>query len=352
MGKRIVVCCDGTWNTPDTTDAGRPVRTNVARLAVAVRPVAGDGTEQRVCYLRGVGTGRWERLRGGAFGYGLSRNVQEAYRFIAELYEPGDEVFLFGFSRGAYTARSTAGLVRAAGILRPGNLGRLEQAYELYRGRSTHPRDVESQLFRRSFSVEARIRCIGVWDTVGALGIPLPGGWLADRVNRRWAFHDTSLSTWVDGAFHALAIDELRKPFAPTLWQQQPDAPADQRLEQVWFAGVHCDVGGGYPQTGLSDVALLWMADRAGEFGLDFDPAALPAPGTPTAPDPSAPLHDSFRGLYRRLGPLHRSIGATDPAHEHVAASAAARHGADPGYRPPELEAYLADRRQVMPVRW
>jgi uncharacterized protein (DUF2235 family) len=345
MAKRIVVCSDGTWNTPDTTSEGKPVRTNVAKLAVAVRPQGDDGLEQRVCYLRGVGTGPWERLRGGAFGYGLSRNVQEAYRFIAEAFEPGDEIFLFGFSRGAFTARSTAGLIRNAGVLRQGNLDRLGEAYDLYRDTRTHPRTVESQLFRRSFSHETRIRCIGVWDTVGALGIPLPSNWLTDRINQRWAFHNTDLSTTVDGAFQALAIDERRKPFAPTLWQQQADAPPEQRLEQVWFAGVHCDVGGGYPETGLSDLALGWMAARAAEQGLGLDVDAL-------SPDPFGVLHDSFHGIYPRLGPYDRPIGTTDPQHEAIASSAVARRDGDAGYRPPELEAALAGPHEVADVSW
>jgi len=352
MSKRLVVCCDGTWNTPDQV-----CPTNVTKLALALADQASDGTEQRVFYLRGVGTTRWERLRGGAFGVGLSRNVKDAYRFLVDNYAPGDEVFLFGFSRGAFTARSTAGLVRKAGVLHRDNADRIDQAYKLYRDRLTHPRGVEAQLFRRTYSYETRIRMIGVWDTVGALGIPMGGLRWVNAFNRRWQFHDTDLSTTVDAAFHAVAIDEQRKSFAPTMWQQQPDA-GDQRLEQVWFAGAHCDVGGGYATTGLSDLALLWMADRAGSCGLAFKEDAFPTLAGQGArsdvvlvePDPLGRLHDSRRAFFRVVPALHRPIGVVDAGHEYAASSAITRRDKDPSYTPPALTTYLAGNHQVMEV--
>src|SRR5687767_13034279 len=112
MGKRLVVCCDGTWNVPDKVDRGEVCPSNVAKMALAVAPAAPDGRPQLIFYERGVGTGMWDRLRGGAFGWGLSKHVQDAYRFIVDRYEADDEIYLFGFSRGAYTARSLAGLIR------------------------------------------------------------------------------------------------------------------------------------------------------------------------------------------------------------------------------------------------
>lgn len=352
MAKRLVVCCDGTWNTPDQTSP-----TNVTKFALAVATEGSDGKDQLVFYLRGVGTTRWERLRGGAFGVGLSRNVKDAYRFLVDSYVPGDELFLFGFSRGAFTARSLAGLVRKSGILKRESADRLDEAYKLYRDRLSHPRGVEAQLFRRTYSYETRIRVVGVWDTVGALGVPLSGLRWINAFNRRWQFHDTDLSTTVDAAFHALAVDEKRKAFAPTLWHQQADA-TDQRLEQVWFAGAHCDVGGGYSQTGLSDIALLWMADRARSCGLTFQADAfptLPLPGaasdtTVVQPDAFGPLHDSRVAFFRVLPPLHRPIGAADPAHEYAASSAVQRHDKDPAYDPPGLSSYLAGAHQVTDV--
>jgi uncharacterized protein (DUF2235 family) len=291
MTKRIVVCCDGTWNTPDQTADGRVTPTNVTKVAAAVAESDSTGMDQLVYYQPGVGTTPWERIRGGAFGFGLSRSVQQVYRFIVNNYEPGDELFLFGFSRGAYMARSTGGLIRNASILRRENVNQVQAAYDLYRSRTVRPRDVESALFRRSFShPEPRIRFIGVWDTVGALGIPLSGIPAIDRLNRPWQFHDTRLSSRVDSAFHALAVDEARKPFKPALWQQSPTAK-DQWLEQVWFRGVHCDVGGGYTETGLSDIALGWLAQRARENGLAFTQGAFTEDpirwGTPSSRIPS-----------------------------------------------------------------
>src|SRR3712207_2609356 len=276
MPNRLVICCDGTWNTPDQAAEGRPCPTNVTKAALEVAEKGDGDWVQCVYYLRGVGTARSERIRGGAFGIGLSRNVKEAYRTIVENYDEGDELFFFVFSRGAFTARSTAGFVRNCGVLERQHASRVDEAYELYRDRGAHPRGTESELFRRSYSHEPDITFIGVWDTVGALGIPVRGlGWL----NKRWAFHDTKLSSKVKNAFQALAIDEKRGPFRPTLWEPHDGDvhPADQRLEQVWFSGVHCGVGGGYADTSLSDIALLWMVQRAQEGGLGLN--RKPSPG-------------------------------------------------------------------------
>ncbi|WSQ09883.1 DUF2235 domain-containing protein [Streptomyces sp. NBC_01231] len=365
MPKRLVICCDGTWNLAD-----QPSKTNVAKVALSVRPRSAVGTEQRVYYHDGVGTRRWERLRGGAFGVGLSRNVTDAYRFLVENYEVGDELYLFGFSRGAFTARSLAGLVRNSGILRRENAGRLREAWTLYRDRTEKPNGTASTLFRRAYSHETEIRFVGVWDTVGSLGIPAPGPqWIqpaVDLVNRRWAFHDTRLSTWVNGAFHALAIDEQRTAFRPTLWHQRPGAEdKGQELKQAWFTGVHVDVGGGYPETGLSDLTLLWMIQQALRYGLEFDWEVLGTAGSGvTEPDDSAAfsvspavaghLHDSRTRMYKLSPPLHRPIGAAADAQgrpdgrEYLSASAEERRG-DPltNYHPPRLDAYLADHAEV-----
>jgi uncharacterized protein (DUF2235 family) len=357
MSKRLVVCCDGTWNTPDQQSGGRTCPTNVTKLALAVADTGDDGKQQLVFYHRGVGTSRWERLRGGAFGFGLSRNVKDTYRFIVQNFEPGDELFFFGFSRGAFTARSTAGFVRSAGILRPEYADRIDEAYAFYRDRTTHPRQTESRLFRRSYSHETRIRFIGVWDTVGALGIPLSGLRWINAFNRRWQFHDTDLSTTVDAAFQALAIDEKRRPFEPTVWRQQDDAQ-HQRLEQVWFAGVHCDVGGGYPDAALADVALLWMADRARSCGLGLRPHAFPSmvPAgereevVVVGPDALGDLHESRTALYRLFPPFVRPIGKKDPLHEFAASTAVQRRAKDPRYAPPGLVTYLGAHHQVMDV--
>lgn len=356
MPKRLIVCCDGTWATPDQTDDGHPCPTNVTKLALGIdnkgSSDSGDTIEQRVFYHRGVGTGRRDRLDGGAFGIGLSRDVLAAYLFILENFQPGDELFLLGFSRGAYTARSTAGFIRNAGILRRRFRSRLHEAYALYRDRTptTNPRAIEATFFRRSYSHETRIRCVAVWDTVGALGIPLSGLPGVDAFNRRWQFHDTNLSTTVDHAFQALAIDERRKPFAPSIWHQQDDA-REQQLEQVWFAGTHGDVGGGNLDSSLSDLALMWMADRVQSCGLALRPNAFQGATQPGAgytidvdPDVSGPIHKSRSGFWRLLPAYIRPIGIQDPNHERVADSALKRHQIDPAYRPPNLTNYLEGR--------
>lgn len=358
MAKKLIVCCDGTWNLAD-----QPSRTNVTKVALSLRPRAGSA-EQRVYYHSGVGTRRQERLRGGVFGMGLSHNVMDAYHFLVHAYEPGDRLYLFGFSRGAFTARSLAGLVRNSGILRPENADRIKEAWALYRNRLEKPTGTASSLFRRAYAHEARIDFIGVWDTVGSLGIPVSGPrWIkpiVSMVNGRWAFHDTELSSWVKGAFHALAIDEQRAAFTPTLWHQQPGAADDgQELKQVWFTGVHSDVGGGYEETALSDMALAWMVDQAQHYGLEFDTEALGEGGQRdttmegsidlrTRPESMGTLHNSRKGLYLLAPPSHRPIGqATDmrgrlDGCEYLSQTAEERYDKNASYRPPELSRYLA----------
>lgn len=367
MPKRLIVCCDGTWNTADQTIDGHSNPTNVTKLALSIAPEDAAGARQCVYYHDGVGTSRWQRLSGGAFGVGLSRNVFDAYHFLIDNYESGDWLYLFGFSRGAFTARSLGGLIRNCGILRSENADRIHEAWSLYRSSADKPAGVKSTLFRRAYSYEPRIHFIGVWDTVGALGIPVPGpSWLkpiVTRLNHRWAFHDTKLSTRVNGAFHALAIDEQRAAFAPTLWHQQSGTDG-QELKQVWFTGVHRDIGGGYLKTSLSDIALLWMADRARDYGLHFRPGAFSpdgpgqmAPGESidfkvdphavTSPNPSRTL------FYRLLKPLNRPIGTAADEHghldgcEYLAASAQENYDGDDRYRPPELVKYLANPTNV-----
>jgi uncharacterized protein (DUF2235 family) len=335
----LVVCCDGTWNRPDQTKHGVAAPTNVSKVALAVARQDAHGTEQLLHYEPGVGTRRFERIRGGAFGLGLSRNVRNCYRFLVENYEPGDELFFFGFSRGAFTARSTVGLVRNSGILRGGRVDLVKRAYRLYRGRDPQsaPKGIEAELFRRMYShPDARIHFVGVWDTVGSLGIPIDGIRLP-LLTKRWSFHDTDLSRYVDSAYHALAIDERRKPFRPTLWRQQDDA-GDQLLEQVWFAGVHCDVGGGYDDPALSEIPLLWMVSRARARGLAFEPGSFEQ----LEPDPLADMHNSFTGFYPLLGSVDRlrePDGGCRADRAAVASSAIRRDRDRADYDPPGLDA-------------
>jgi uncharacterized protein (DUF2235 family) len=366
MVKHLVVCCDGTWNKPDQTVGAIARPTNVTKLALSIAPTDAAMARQCVYYHPGVGTSRWDHIRGGAFGSGLSANVLDAYHFLIDNYEDGDQLWFFGFSRGAFTARSVAGLVRNCGVLRRENLDRMDEAYALYRSRAESPRGTASTLFRHAYSYEPRVRFIGVWDTVGALGIPVPTTRALQRLvssfNHRWAFHDTDLSTHVDGAFHALAIDEKRKAFLPTLWTQQAGA-GSQVLEQVWFSGVHCDVGGGYAGSGLSDIALLWMIDKARGFGLEVtQPPAVSGPPKDVnpgesaevlvAPDPLGPIHESRKSFYRLFKAVYRPIGKKPTGHELLSSTAADRHAKEPGdYHPDNLTTYLASPSEVHVVK-
>ena len=312
--KRLIVCCDGTWNVADPTD-GSP--TNVVRIAMNVAP-SGGGVDQRVYYHSGVGTGPVGRFVGGAFGVGLSDLVLHAYRFLVATWEPGDELFLFGFSRGAFTVRSLGGLIRNSGIVRPEHADQVEAAYQLYRSRmpSDEPEGRAAALFRATWAREAEVRCIGVFDTVGALGVPFTGNAAGEWINQRWAFHDTRLGPHVRSAFHGLAIDERRGPFTPSLWTE---ATANQEVKQVWFRGCHSDIGGGLQDPDLADVTLRWMVTQAESCGLSFRPGAFQACATPAdearssgaciRPDPAGAQHDSGGGLWFMAGLTDRTFG-------------------------------------------
>jgi len=274
--KRIIVCCDGTWNKPGITDRGSIVETNVEKIYDAIDNSKDLSTAQVKFYGQGVGTGfsRKDQFLGGGTGLGIDRNIQDAYKFIMWSYKSGDELYLFGFSRGAYTVRSLAGLIRNCGVMKPEFLHLVDEAYHLYRDRTslTHPESDLMKAFKKSYGVEeeTKIKFMGVWDTVGALGIPLR--WF-NGLNKKYEFHDVKLSSQIKYAYHALAIDERRKIFEPTLWEVSESAvkSGDQICEQVWFPGVHSNVGGGYVDSGLSDIALKWMIDKASATGLVFD---------------------------------------------------------------------------------
>ena len=364
MPRRLVVCCDGTWDVPDSVSHGVAAPTNVAKLALALATT--ESGDQELFYEAGVGTTPDERILGGAFGYGLSRNVRSCYRFLAQKYEPGDELFLFGFSRGAYTARSLAGLIRNCGILQKEHVDQVDEAFAFYRDRTsqTHPSALASQIFRKMYAhPQDEIHFIGVWDTVGALGIPaeLPGWeWLSHHLHRweeQWGFHDTRLSSHVRYAYHALAIDEEREPFRPTLWDQDPTAQG-QTLEQVWFAGVHTEVGGGAADPSLSDIALLWMVGKARDRGLQFEPGQLEpggqsGAGEPISPNYAAPIVDSRKGIYAAIHPFHRladvDVGAA-PGQEIASSAIRRRDERVAGYEPRGFDAYRAAHPTVVPV--
>lgn len=283
MAKNIVLCFDGTWNDPgDNTNVIKMYRSILGEDKspgqVGV-PVPGPSEPTIKWYDKGVGTERWNKLRGGITGRGLARNILEGYKFLVDNYEAGDQIYLFGFSRGAYTARSLTGLIRNIGILHKANAlaAKIEDnpvlinGFRIYQRRDANADTNEAKFFRRKYSIDnVEIEVLGVWDTVGAMGIPSTS--LVDRVDRGYEFHDTELTRRVKNAYHALAIDETRPEFIPTLWTSEPKE--GQRLEQVWFAGVHSEVGGG-KKPYLTDIPLRWMQEKAMENGLELDPAQI-----------------------------------------------------------------------------
>jgi uncharacterized protein (DUF2235 family) len=376
---RIAVFCDGTWNDVRTGPA-----TNVGRLAWLVAPKGPDGVPQRAFYLSGVGTGRGlsgparvvDRWIGGATGWGLDDTILDAYRYVAEAWEPGDEIHVFGFSRGAYTARSLVGLLRSAGIASRANMGRLREAMERYRRRddpATRPANPLSYPWRAAFSplaatsedelawrkakgigasaVRLRVAYVGVWDTVGALGVP--GYWTAAPIlNRRYQFHDTDLSSMVRSARHAVALDERRRAYAPALWTNT-DVLNTESLgltpwsdlsricretlpyRQEWFPGDHGGVGGG-ERVGLSAYARGWIAEGAEKAGLAFQPGALAA--IRAERDVTEPLVMRMAGL--SLAALMQASAADREGPDNpldVAPAVFDRLRAEPGYRPRSL---------------
>ena len=321
--KRLVVCADGTWNTPDQQDQGKPSPTNVWKMYEAVRRcrTAPDGIEQLAHYEPGVGAypkglaGVAMRIRllftrrnrqgsvyQGITGDGLDEIIMSCYTWLVKHYEPGDAIYVFGYSRGAYTVRSLAGMIRKCGMLRRDAKVNVRWAFDFYRN-DIHPTKPMAIAFRTANSHETHVKCIGVWDTVGALGIPL--GIFRNVNAARHQFHDVTLSSHIEHAYHALAIDEQRKPFAPTLWEQQPGA--QQTMEQAWFAGVHGNVGGGYADCSLSDNSFLWMQQCAGHAGLSVDEEWVTSNICNGKWD--GELRDSMEPPYTALGAFLRPIG-------------------------------------------
>jgi uncharacterized protein (DUF2235 family) len=338
--KRIVICADGTWNLRDQEDreTGKRRPTNVTKVARAVVPRTAAGIDQVVYYHDGLGTsGPLDKVTGGAFGDGIEDNVRNLYRFIVYNYLPGDEIYLFGFSRGAFTVRTLAGFMHRMGLVEKDDDYFVPDLYACYEKRCAE--DSEQWKFAHRHIRNKRpcppIHMIGVWDTVGSLGAP---GALGQVLNRnKYDYHDVTLHDSVANAYHALAIDELRKPFAPTLWQR----PATWRgkLEQAWFPGVHTGIGGGYSPDGLANCALHWIVEKAEDLGLEVDRAYLGF----FRPCFNSEKHESFSFKYQVLGGKHhRPIGEFAAHGECVHESAIDRRNLLADYRPPMLEKYLA----------
>jgi len=274
-----------------------------------VKPIADDGTPQIVFYDQGIGTdSQATKLLEGATGLGIDKIIQDGYRFLSLNYVPGDEIYLFGFSRGAYTVRSLAGLIYCSGLLDRCHITRAPEAYELYRDRDVKPKDQKAVEYRQKYGDSVPITLLGCFDTVGALGIPIIPAFkeFEAQINRRYAFYDTTLNRLIQCALHAVAIDEIREIYDVTPMQKSPDAE-NQQVLQIWFPGEHGCVGGGtQAETGLSDAALLWMIDSIKNLGLglEFDPSALPEG---IKPDYKCPFNND-PGIYKLAGIKLREV--------------------------------------------
>jgi uncharacterized protein (DUF2235 family) len=308
-GRRLIICCDGTWNWP------QPEReTNVVRLVRAIKPVGhrptGEDVTQIVHYHLGVGTGNiLDRAVGGGAGIGLSNSVKTCYGFLVDNYEHGDEILLFGFSRGAYVVRSVAGMVGSVGLLKKSEMANFYDAWNWYAQRSRPAESVLDEFApKRHKPDQLTLQCIGVWDTVGALGIP--GTRLCAQ---SFTFHQTALGDHVRHAFQALAIDERRGNFQAAPWAPPANVKVPQILEQVWFPGVHSNIGGGYDDHGLSDTTLLWMVAQILEYRLlDLDIPCIDGSLDRAAPYPTGKLMDSRTAIWIALGcPVPRPVGTT-----------------------------------------
>ena len=352
MSKKLVVCFDGTWNKPKLLEPSSNV-VNLFRSMLgedkSPRKLRGPAEQPKVptikWYDTGVGSRWWNKFRGGITGNGLSRNIRQGYKFLIDYYENGDEIYLFGFSRGAYTARSLAGLIRKIGLLKKEHAPneksddnpKILEGYGIYRQRDDSPNTPVASNFKNEYSwPDVRIKFIGVWDTVGSLGIPLE---MFNGLNDHLlGFHDAKLSRIVENAYHAVATDEHRADYEPTMWD--PVSEPQQQMEQVWFVGAHSDVGGGSSKTSLSGISLSWMQQKAqlNGNGLEFN-EIMGLDDRYLGVRPSDPfgelLFRVFRFLRRRKDERnYRSVNQLRHGHESVHETVTIKRKQDRQYNP------------------
>lgn len=298
--KNIVICTDGTGN-----EFGKNI-TNVVETYVLCKKDA----SQLVYYDPGVGTGGYHYNEGtrklkAAYdkgtGAGVHKNTEQAYTYLMEVYEPGDKVYLFGFSRGAFTARALAGALNTIGLLHQDHDNQLEYAMKYYLDKKFEPIRAD---YKATFCRPCPVHFVGVWDTVVATAL------VEDQ-----KFKDTNLSPEVKFAYHAMAIDEKRKDFPVTLWNEK-NLARGQKIEQVWFAGVHSDVGGWYDSRALSSIALCWMIDKAVAAGLKIDKTFFKK--IQQQRDPLGRQHDSLKGFWNFRGSRTRKIPSGAKIHQSV----------------------------------
>ena len=266
MPKNIVIFSDGTGQ-----EGGKGASTNIYKLFNIIE----DRSSKQVSfYDRGLGTG-WRKLSGNIGGAGILKNILECYTFIFENFEAGDQIYLFGFSRGAATVRSLSSFIHYFGIMPKSRPELIKKAIKIYKNKDEDERERKAKEFVSvHHTMWTRIKFLGCYDTVAALGLPIkPLSVLIDNLpGFKHEFHNYKLSDSVENAYQALAIDDERETFHPILWDT--DTSAHQNIKQVWFCGMHTDVGGGYDEQELSDIPFLWMKDMAVNHGLRIYPSA------------------------------------------------------------------------------
>lgn len=364
--KRLAVFLDGTWNSIGTN-------TNVWRMRALCASKGSDGTPQLIYYGLGV-----NGFIGGAFGQGLDENIRSAYEWLVENYNAGDEIFIFGFSRGAYTARALAGLIAIDGILKAGSPIGVTELFDRYRRvdeqtiwtlrdmEVAHSEKIDDQeRLLLKYSQLAYVNFVGVWDTVGSIGIE--AGDFTGISSSKFDYLQTGLRLPILSAYHALAIDEHRKKFVPTIWDVHRTDPTDiirpprralTSVEQRWFAGAHANVGGGYPTDLLPQASLLWLMKKAESHGLTFrsevqlDGDLLRSPVVDSYGPFLLGIYKIFEGAYYRpIGqpPQVRDDGAHINVNETIDVSVFDRWRKDPSYRPKNLVEW-SQRKNVDPA--
>ncbi|KAK6540546.1 hypothetical protein TWF694_009337 [Orbilia ellipsospora] len=298
--KRLIIACDGTWqdsNNEDLQDGKLKPPTNVTRICRAIKSLSSSDIPQIVYYQAGPGSSNnpFDKVIGGAMGEGVAQNLRECFSFLSNNYAPGDEIFFIGFSRGAFTARSVASMVASLGVLTKKGLESFAVIMKDYQNRyvkgykspqpdcpfpnkpsAADPEYLE-QLYRYGMTIpNVGIKAIGVWDTVGSLGIPkiqwLQSMGIQSHKMDEMKFYDTSLHPRVEYAFQVLALDEKRSAFVPTVWELPKGSPTV--LKQVWMAGEHSNIGGGWDDQNIANISLAWMISNLTPF-LDFDDAYI-----------------------------------------------------------------------------
>jgi len=339
--KRIIICSDGTWNRPEA-NLEEDFPTNVLKFARGIAPRGRDGKKQVVFYDWGIGSYH-NKLSGGAFGAGLEKNVMDGYRFLVHNYEPGDHIYLFGFSRGAYTVRSLSGLINNCSILKGSESNRVQEAFDLYKNPKHKPNGEFSIEWKKKYSLEEKtyVYFIGVWDTVGALGLPFSFFGLIKDKHR---FYDNKLGSNVHFARHAISLDEQREDFKPTIWKPRKEVD----LKQVWFAGVHSDIGGSYENdadgTNAADIPLTWLKNEASSKGLGFDDFL-----DVDKLNPLANLHNEYKGFYRFKKNYVRRIPSLNTIPTLVHSSVKQRYDQS-DYSSKPIERYVKKYKQWPPI--